>query len=192
MRQNNVFNVPFRRKRQGRTYYRKRISMLMSNKSRFVVRASLRNFQASVIEYNAKGDKVLLMIDSKALVKLGWKGNNGNLPSAYLIGALAGKKALEKGIKDAVLDLGFNKSTKGSRVYAALAGAVDMGLKIPFNPEVLPSKDRISGEHIAKYAHQLQANEMAYKRQFSNYTKKGISPADIVKHFNEIKVKMHG
>ena len=192
MRENNVFNVPFRRKRQGRTYYRKRLKILMSNKSRFVVRRSLKNFQASVIEYSAKGDKVLLTIDSKALVKLGWKGDNGNLPSAYLIGALAGKKALEKGIKDAVLDLGFNNSTKGSRLYAALAGAVDAGLKIPFNPEVLPSKDRISGEHIAKYAQQLESNEPMYKRQFSNYIKKGINPADIVKHFNEIKVKIHG
>ncbi len=192
MRENNVFNVPFRRKRQGRTYYRKRLKILMSNKFRFVVRGSLKNFHASIIEYNDKGDKVLFTIDSKALIKLGWKGDNGNLPSAYLIGALAGKKALEKGIKDAVLDLGFNKSTKGSRVYAALAGAVDMGLKIPFNQIVLPPKDRISGEHIAKYAQQLRSDEPKYKRQFSNYAKKGINPSDIVKHFNEIKVKIHG
>ena len=192
MRENNVFNVPFRRKRQGRTYYRKRLRMLMSNKSRFVVRSSLKSFQASVIEYNAKGDKVLFTVDSKALVKLGWKGDNGNIPSAYLIGIIAGKKALEKGIKEAVLDLGFSNSTKGSRLYAALAGAVDAGLKIPFNPEVLPSKDRISGEHIVKYAQQLEKNEQIYKRQFSNYLKKGLNPADIVKHFNEIKVKING
>ena len=192
MRENNVFNVPFRRKRQGRTYYRKRLRMLMSNKSRFVVRSSLKNFQASVIEYSAKGDKVLFTVDSKALAKLGWKGDNGNIPSAYLIGALAGKKALEKGIKEAVLDLGFHNSTKGSRRYAALAGAVDAGLSIPFNPEVLPSKDRISGEHIAKYAQHLEKNEQTYKRQFSNYLKKGLNQADIVKHFNEIKVKING
>lgn len=192
MRENNVFNVPFRRKRQGRTYYRKRLRMLMSNKSRFVVRSSLKNFQASVIEYNAKGDKVLFTVDSRALAKLGWKGDNGNIPSAYLIGALAGKKALEKGIKEAILDLGFHNSTKGSRLYAALAGAVDAGLNIPFNPEVLPSKDRISGEHIAKYAQHLEKNEQTYKRQFSNYLKKGLNPTDIVKHFNEIKVKING
>ena len=192
MRENNIFNVAFRRKRQGRTYYRKRLRMLMSNKSRFVVRSSLKSFQASVIEYHAQGDKVLFTVDSKALVKFGWKGDNGNIPSAYLIGIIAGKKAIEKGIKEAVLDLGFSNSTKGSRLYAALAGAVDAGLKIPFNPEVLPSKDRISGEHIVKYAKQLEKNEQTYKRQFSNYLKKGINPADIVKHFNEIKVKING
>ncbi|MBS3114613.1 50S ribosomal protein L18 [Candidatus Woesearchaeota archaeon] len=192
MKHGNIFTVPFRRKRQGRTYYRKRLKILMSNKFRFVVRMALKNFQASIIEYSAKGDKVLFTIDSKALIKLGWKGDNGNIPSAYLIGALAGKKALERGVKDAVLDLGFNNSTKGSRLYAALAGAVDAGLNIPFNPEVLPSKDRISGEHIAKYAQQLESNESMYKRQFSNYIKKGLNPVDIVKHFNEIKVKIHG
>jgi|SRR3989344_9604036 len=192
MKHGNIFTVPFRRKRQGRTYYRKRLKILMSNKFRFVVRMTLKNFQASIIEYSAKGDKVLFTIDSKALIKLGWKGDNGNIPSAYLIGALAGKKALERGVKDAVLDLGFNNSTKGSRLYAALAGAVDAGLNIPFNPEVLPSKDRISGEHIAKYAQQLESNESMYKRQFSNYIKKGLNPVDIVKHFNEIKVKIHG
>ena len=192
MKHGNIFTVPFRRKRQGRTYYRKRLKILMSNKFRFVVRMALKNFQASIIEYSAKGDKVLFTIDSKALIKLGWKGDNGNIPSAYLIGALAGKKALERGVKDAVLDLGFNNSTKGSRLYAALAGAVDAGLNIPFNPEVLPSKDRISGEHIAKYAQQLESNESMYKRQFSNYIKKGLNPVDIVRHFNEIKVKIHG
>ena len=192
MKHGNIFTVPFRRKRQGRTYYRKRLKILMSNKFRFVVRMALKNFQASIIEYSAKGDKVLFTIDSKALIKLGWKGDNGNIPSAYLIGALAGKKALERGVKDAVLDLGFNNSTKGSRLYAALAGAVDAGLNIPFNPEILPSKDRISGEHIAKYAQQLESNESMYKRQFSNYIKKGLNPVDIVKHFNEIKVKIHG
>ncbi|MBI2650456.1 50S ribosomal protein L18 [Candidatus Woesearchaeota archaeon] len=192
MRENNVFNVPFRRKRQGRTYYKKRLRILMSNKFRFVIRSSLKNFQASVIAYSTKGDKVLFTIGSKELTKLGWKGDNGNLPSAYLIGALAGKKALERGIKDAVLDLGYNKPTKGSRLYAALAGAIDTGLKIPFNPEILPPKDRISGEHIAKYAQYLEKDEQVYKKQFSNYIKKGINPADIVRHFNEIKVKIYG
>ena len=127
MKNHNIYTIPFRRKRQGRTYYRKRLKILMSNKFRFVVRMALKNFQASIIEYSAKGDKVLFTIDSKALIKLGWKGDNGNIPSAYLIGALAGKKALERGVKDAVLDLGFNNSTKGSRLYAALAGAVDAG-----------------------------------------------------------------
>ena len=189
---NKVFTVQFKRKREGRTYYRKRLKILMSSKYRLVIRKSLRNLHASIIEYNPNGDKILFTVDPTSLSKIGWKGNNGNLPSAYLIGMIVGKKAIEKGIKEAVLDLGFNNSTKGSRLYAALAGAIDSGLKIPCNQEILPPKDRISGEHIAKYGHALKNDMVKYQKQFNNYTKNGINPEDIVKHFNEIKAKING
>ena len=116
-----------------RTNYKKRLRILMSNKVRLVVRKSLKNLQVSLIDYSAKGDKILFTINSTALGKLGWKFDCGNIPSAYLTGMLAGKKAIEKGVKEAVLDLGFNTPSKGSRLYAALAGAIDAGLKIPFS-----------------------------------------------------------
>ena len=192
MNKGKVFTVPFKRKREGRTYYKKRLRILLSSKFRLVIRKSLKNFQASIIEYNPKGDKVLFTVNAKTLSKYGWKGDNGNLPSAYLVGMLAGRKAIELGVNDVVLDLGFNNSTKGSRLYAALAGAVDAGLKIPHNPEILPAKDRISGEHIAKFAHSLKNDKLRYEKQFSNYIKNGLAPEDIVKHINETKGKMHG
>ena len=157
-----------------------------------MARKSLKNFQVSIIEYNSKGDKILFTISSVALKKLGWKGDSGNLPSAYLIGLIAGKKAIESGVNEAILDIGFNPSVKGSRLYAALAGALDSGLKIPFNPEILPSKDRISGEHITKYAQILKNDQSKYGKQFSNYIKRGLNPEDIVNHFNEIKGKING
>lgn len=191
MRKGKIFTVPFKRKGQGKTHYKKRLKILLSNEFRFVVRRSLKNFQASLVEYNEKGDKVLFTVNSRTLSKLGWKADTGNLPSAYLIGLLSGKKAIEKGIKSAVLDLGLNKSTKGSRFYAALAGAIDSGLKIPFSQEVLPTKERISGEHIAKYAHSLKNDKTKYEKIFSNYIKRGLSPEDIVNHFNEIKGKIN-
>lgn len=192
MSKGNVFTVPFKRKREGRTYYKKRLKILISNRHRFVIRKSLKDFQASIIEYSPKGDKILFTVNAKALSKYGWKGNTGNLPSAYLIGMIAGKKAVELGVNDAVLDLGFNNSTKGSRLYAALAGAIDAGLKIPVNHEILPPKERISGEHIAKYAQLLKSNKQVYEKQFNDYLKKGLNPEDIVKHINEIKGKIHG
>ena len=191
MKKGNIFTVAFRRKREGKTHYRKRLKILLSKKFRFVVRKSLRNLQTSIVEYNAKGDNVLFTIHSKSLNKFGWKGDNGDLPSAYLTGLLAGKKAIENGIREVILDLGLNKSTKGSRLYATLAGAIDAGLKIPFEQEMLPTKERISGEHIAKYAQSLKDNKTKYERQFSNYIKKGLNPEDIVKHFNEIKGKIN-
>lgn len=192
MKKGKVFTVPFRRKRLGRTYYKRRLKILLANRYRIVVRKSLKNSQASIIKYDAKGDNVIFTISSKTLSKYGWKGGNGNLPSAYLVGLIAGKKAIEKGIKDAVLDLGFNNSVKGSRLYATLAGAIDAGLKIPFNPEILPAKERVSGDHIAKYARILKNNKSSYEKQFSDYIKRGLDPEDIVKHFNEIKGKING
>ena len=192
MKRGNIFTVPFRRKRQGRTYYKKRMRILLSSRPRFVVRKSLRDIKASIVEYGVKGDKVMLTVSSKALKNFGWKGDNGNLSSAYLVGFLAGKKSVEKGIKEAIFDLGFSNSIRGSRLYAALAGAIDSGPKIPFDQEILPSKERISGDHIAKYAHLLKSNKEKYEKQFSNYLKRGLAPEDAVKHFNEIKGKIHG
>src|SRR3989344_503020 len=188
----SIFTTSFRRKRQGRTYYKTRFKILTSDKYRFVVRKSLRGIQASIVEYDTKGDKVLLTVNTKELDKLGWKGDTGNLPSAYLIGLIAGKKSIGKGIKDAILDIGPNNSVKGSRLYAALAGALDSGLKIPFDPKILPPKDRIAGEHIAKYANLLKSDTPRYEKQFANYIKKGLAPEDISKHFNDIKVKANG
>lgn len=187
-----IFTVPFRRKREGRTYYKKRLKILLSGRYRFVIRRSLKNFYASLIEYTPKGDKVLFTVNSKTLSKLGWKGDSGNLPSAYLIGFIAGKKALEKGVNEAVLDLGFNTSTKGSRLYSALAGAVDSGLKVPYNAEVLPEKDRLAGCHIAKYAESLKNDRQRYEKQFRSYLKKGLKPEDIVRHFNDVKGRING
>ena len=192
MKRDNIFTVPFRRKREGKPYYKQRLKMVVSERPRFIVRRSLNNFQAAIASYDQKGDKILLTVNTKALSKLGWKGSTSNLSSAYLVGLLAGKKAIEKGVKEAILDIGLIKNTKKGSIYAVLAGAVDAGLSIPFDPEVLPAKDRIEGAHIAKYALELKKDKDKYHRQFSNYVKKGLNPEDIVKHFNEIKGKING
>ena len=192
MKKSSIFTVPFRRKREGRTYYKKRLRILLSEKHRLVVRKSLKNFHVSIIGYSPKGDKIAITVNTQSLTKMGWKGDNGNISSAYLVGLLAGKKAMDKGIKEAILDLGFNNSVKGSRHYAALSGAIDAGLKIPFTPDVLPTKERISGEHVVKYAQLLKKDKPKYDKQFSNYLKKGLAPEDLVRHFNELKGKIHG
>lgn len=192
MKNTKTYTMPFKRKREGRTYYKNRLKMLLSNKCRFVVRKSLRNFQASIIKYSPKGDAIILTVNSKSLDKIGWRGDSGNMPSAYLVGFLTGKRAIEKGITEAILDLGFYNSTKGSRLYAALAGAIDSGLKIPFSEEILPPKDRISGEHISKYAQTLKDDKVKYEKQFCNYLKKGLNPELVAKHFDEIKAKING
>ena len=87
------------------------------------------------------------------------------------------------------MDIGINKSVKGSRVYAVLAGALDAGLKVPYGENILPDKDRLSGRHIAAYAEKLKDGEML-KKQFGSYIKNNANPSNIAKNFEEVKDKI--
>ena len=146
-----TYKMPFRRRREGRTNYKKRLKLLLSRKPRLVVRKSLKYIRAQIVEFDPKGDKTLVSAFSRELKKFGWKYSCDTTPAAYLTGLLIGKRALEKGIKEAVLDMGLYPSTKGSRIYACVKGALDAGLKIPVSEEVLPPEERIKGLHIASY-----------------------------------------
>ncbi len=143
------YRVPFRRRREGKTDYRKRLKLLLSGKPRVVVRKTLRHTIVQVIEFDVKGDRVLASAHSNELKKYGWKANTGNLPASYLTGLLCGKKALKKGIKEGVLDIGLHSPIKGARIFAALKGLVDAGMEIPHSEEVFPQEERIKGKHIS-------------------------------------------
>jgi large subunit ribosomal protein L18 len=140
--------VPHRRRREGKTDYRKRLSLVKSKKLRFVVRKSNQAVICQIVEYGHTGDKTLLTVNSFDLKKLGWTGPTGNIPAAYLTGMLCAKKALEKKVKEAILDIGLYRATRGNRLFAALKGAIDGGLDIPHSKEAFPSEDRIAGRHI--------------------------------------------
>src|SRR3989338_277980 len=187
MRRNSVYNVVFRRKRKNLTNYRKRLKILASKRPRLVVRKSLKSIQASIVDYNKNRDIAKASSHSENLKKFGWNYGTGNIPAAYLTGFLLGKKAREAKIEEAILDIGLQKSVNGSRIYAVLAGAVDAGLKIPHNPDVLPSKERLSGAHISNYAKHLKENDLLAKKQFNSYIKNKIGPEDIEKNFEDVK-----
>ncbi|MCD6367918.1 MAG: 50S ribosomal protein L18 [Candidatus Aenigmarchaeota archaeon] len=142
--------IPHRRRRERKTDYRKRLALLKSGKYRLVVRKSNNSTLGQIVEYNKNGDKTLLSVTTFMLRKLGWKHHCGNIPAAYLAGLLLGKKALEKKINDAVLDMGLQTSTKGNRIYAFLKGVLDAGINVPHSPEVLPDENRIKGSHISE------------------------------------------
>lgn len=144
--------LPFRRRLDQRTDYKARLALLKSGKPRLVVRRSLNSMRIQVVNYEKGGDKTVVEETSKSLRKLGWKGHTGNLPASYLTGLMAGSKALQKGVKECVLDMGLHTVTKGSGLFAAVKGAVDAGLKIPVSEEMLPSDERLKGGHIARWA----------------------------------------
>lgn len=146
--------LSFKRKRKGKTDYKKRLSLLKSNKLRFVIRKSLKNILTQIIKYEPNGDKILISAHSNQLKKLGWNFNKSNTPSAYLTGLLCGLKAKKQNINEAILDLGLSPSIKNSVNYAAVKGALDAGLKISISKEILPQENRIDGSFISKQVNQ--------------------------------------
>lgn len=182
------WRVQFRRKREGRTNYRHRLGLLRSGKPRLVVRISLKNSVVQVVRATSSGDLTLASAHSKQLGKFGWKGYNSNVPAAYLVGLLCGYRAVKTGAKECILDLGAHNPTPQAKVFAALKGALDAGLQISHGEGILPSDERVRGDHIAQYAAKLKKeNEKAYRARFSGYLKRGLSPEQLPEHFNEIK-----
>ncbi len=186
MAKSGRYRVPFRRRRERITNYYKRRKLILSQKPRFVVRVTNRYIVVQVIDAKPFGDITLAAAHSKELSeKFGWKGGTKNLPAAYLVGMLAARRALEKGVREAVLDIGLKRAVKGARVFAAAKGAVDAGLSIPVGEGVLPDENRVKGVHIAEYARLLQSS--AEKTPiFSDYFKRGLDPVNVVDHFEEV------
>ncbi|MBI2507590.1 50S ribosomal protein L18 [Candidatus Woesearchaeota archaeon] len=139
-------NVSYRRKREGKTDYKNRLSLLKSRKPRLIIRKSLRNVQLQLATYNKQGDKVMVSSHSNQLKKFGWASHKGNLQAAYLTGLMLGLKAKSKNVKEAVLDLGLARSVKGSVLYAALKGAIDSGLNVPHSKDIIPEEKKIAGK----------------------------------------------
>ncbi len=146
-----TYRVDYRRKRQSKTNYRKRLNILKTEHPRLVIRKYSKNFIVQLVQYSPDGDKVLAGASANNLRKLGWNAGTGNSPAAYLVGYIVGKDAVKKNHKEAVLDLGLQVSTKGSRIYAGLKGALDAGMSINHNPEMIPSEDKINGKQIDAY-----------------------------------------
>ncbi len=182
------YSLPFRRRREQRTDYKLRRSLLTSGRHRAVVRLTNKFVYVQIAEAKLQGDYVKASASSRELVKMGWKGGTGNLPAAYLTGELAGRRAIASGIKEALLDIGLKSSSKGSRLYAVLKGLVDSGLDVPHSPDNLPTDDRLAGTHVSTYAKSLsaQSNDQ-YKKHFSRYLTRGLKPEDLSAHFKQVR-----
>jgi large subunit ribosomal protein L18 len=143
----------FRRRKELKTNYEKRFSLLKSRTNRLVLRITNQYVWAQYVVHNTKGDLIKLSLISKILKEFGWDKGFKSLPASYLLGYLFGKKSIETKLsKDLILDLGLQKSFKKGRIYAFVKGAIDAGLNIPVEKDVLPSQERIEGKHIKSEA----------------------------------------
>ena len=148
MAENAVYRVKMRRRREGKTDYRKRLSLLKSGKIRVVIRKTNRRIIIQFVEYHEDGDKVIVGITSDMLRNYGWNHSFKSIPASYLAGYLSGKIAKNKNINEAVLDMGLYPSVKGSRIYSSLKGIIDAGVEVPHGEDIFPSEERILGKHI--------------------------------------------
>ncbi len=140
--------LPFKRKREGRTNYKRRLALLKSGMPRVVIRRSNRHLLLQLVRYEPDGDAVLVSVSSKTLAKRGWKHSTKSLPAAYLTGVLFGQAATAKA-PEAIVDLGLQRFAPGNRYTAAIKGAIDGGLKLPASGDVFPDGARLAGRHIS-------------------------------------------
>ena len=120
--------------------------MLMGKHDFITVNITNENTQVQILKPGMVGDKVVASAHSRYLIEKGWKGSRKSIPAAYLTGYIAGKKALGKGAKDAILYTGTRKYTQ--RMAAALKGVIDAGVQVPADSETFPPDERINGEHL--------------------------------------------
>lgn len=190
MPRRKVIVMPHRRRRETKTDFRQRLQLLKSGKLRLVIRKSSNNLTCQIVKHESTGDKVILTVNSTHLKKLGWKGHS-NLPAAYLTGYLCGTEAKKHKVSEAIVDAGLYRSTKGSRIYAAVKGVVDSGLQVPHSKDILPGEDRLTGKHIAAYADKIKKESPEiYNKVFSRYIKNKIVPENLPTHVAEIKSKI--
>lgn len=177
--------VKFKRRRQLKTDYRKRLALVKSGLPRIVVRKSVGGATAQVVEFRHDGDRTLAGAVSHELTEFGWKAGCGNLPAAYLTGLLLGKRASAKlGNSELILDIGREHPSAGGRLFAVLKGAVDGGLRVRCEKEAFPSEQRIRGEHISMCHSKLLETK---KEAVGFFTKCGVEPSRIPEHFDEVK-----
>lgn len=151
MKSTTTYTVRYRRQREGRTNYKKRLNLLKGELVRLIIRKTNTKIILQLAKYNPDGDEVLLTVNSSELKKMGWSHSCKNIPAAYLAGLLLAKKAKDKKIDAATLDLGLISPYKGSKVFSALKGVIDGGLNVPASKEIFPSEERLKGEHVSAY-----------------------------------------
>jgi len=140
--------IKFKRRRTKKTDYKARLALLKSGFPRLVVRKTNRYVIAQIVRSKEAQDAIVCSANSKELLKYGWPFSLKSIPASYLTGFLLGVRAKKNKIKDVVLDIGLQRSTKGNKIYAALRGGIDAGLLAKHSEDVMPGEERLKGKHL--------------------------------------------
>ncbi|MFW5866045.1 MAG: 50S ribosomal protein L18 [Nanoarchaeota archaeon] len=163
MATNSIHTVKYRRKRDAKTNYKKRLELLKSGKPRLVIRRTNSGMIAQVVSYAPDGDNVLMTFHSNQLEAYGWSYSKKSIPACYLAGLVIGTK-MKDIVDSAIIDLGLQTPSSGTRLFAVARGAIDAGLSIPCSQKAFPDESRLRGEHIAKGADVLELKATSYKK----------------------------
>ncbi|EPR78824.1 60S ribosomal protein L5 [Spraguea lophii 42_110] len=194
------------------------------DKSRLVVRITNSKVICQVVKSHLGGDMVVAQATSAELKEFGLKVGFTNYSAAYATGLLCARKILrmekldniykpkfctdvdvvediegEKNAYRCYLDIGLSRNSKGAKVFAAMKGASDGGIKIPYSPKIFPGynkdeefdqqklRDRIFGKEVANYMQLLKKeDETKFKKQFSEYIKQNINAEDLEKMYENL------
>lgn len=189
MKQKKPYVNTQRRRKEGKTDYRKRKAAILSRMILAAPRITGKNVSVQFISPEIIGDRVVISSHSRELSKYGWNGSRNSLPAAYLTGLLAGLKGVSKKVDGVVVYLGVARFVNGSRLASIVKGIKDSGVKIAADEDNLPTEDRIRGEHIAAYSKSF-SDEKELKERFSNIINSGLSPSDYPKHFDDVHKKI--
>ena len=143
--------VPFRRRREGKTDYYKRTSLVVADAPRMVVRRTNRDIIIQLVTAEMDGDRALVAANSAELEHNGTRDQCQTHLQRTSPACSLPQKQRKQSFDRAILDIGLSRATKGARVFAALKGAVEAGLDVPHGEEILPSDERAKGAHIAAY-----------------------------------------
>ncbi|MEM3781566.1 MAG: 50S ribosomal protein L18 [Candidatus Micrarchaeaceae archaeon] len=173
--------LAFRRRREGKTNYAKRLALVKSGMYRLVVRSTNRRIIGQIIEYRPEGDRVVASAESNELEKLGWPSRS-NRPTAYLTGMLLAKKFKQNG--ECILDIGLRSNTKGSVPFVFAKGFADAGKRLRGKFEI--GQSVYDGSAIAAYA----ASGKHGANQFGAYGKSGVKAEQLSELFKSIYEKI--
>lgn len=185
----NIRMIPFRRKREGKTNYDKRIKLLKSNQIRLLVSYGSKNIRAQAIKFNLKGDEILADANAKSLKGFGWDFSCSNLPASYLFGYYFGRLLVEKGISNVIFDTGIVTPKRGGRYYSFAKGIIDSKVSVNVNPDVFPPEERIKGAHIEGYSKLLKENGL-YEKRYSAHVNAKVDAQKIKEAFDDVLAKI--
>ena len=185
------YRVPFRRRKEGKTNYHRRLKLIISRRKRLVIRCSNKHTTVQVVDALVQGDKILAQSHSSQLEKnFAWLHNPGNMPSAYLTGYLCGLRTKKSKIQDIILDIGI--IVHNERIKAAFKGFLDAGIEVPHDEKWFPESldERVNGSHIENYAKLLKKKPAEFKKKFSKVLVKKGDPLKIGNDFEKTKKNM--